>query len=423
MSPNPLKVCITSSSSFPTPGGVEMRISRYLKGFTERGVEVEVIAGTPALAKLTEHDTTADWRSFPLGHVFPPEFLDNVPIHRIRLGDKMNKERIHFLGEQIIKLLDSGFVNPHIFHSLSTKPNFTIPLLKALKARGKGLVFSYAIAHNAPIWPPKKLISGLAKRYFLRQAYNQFDTIIVATDALKGLLRSLGVTSQIAVIPNGVNIEIYRPAGTPAEKVSLRKELGLPPDCQLVCGVGTVYPRKGCDILLEAWHRLSEKYPNLHVVWLGRRRDLFVPELADYRKRMDELLTRGDAPARIHMIGHSDRVSSYLRAADIFAFPSEREGMPNAVLEAMASGLPTVMTYYRGYSEEIGRNHHEYIMTERNSERLAASLELLLSSEELRRNLGNNAVSFIRKTMPLSRSIDRHVDVYRAVAEKTHYPQ
>ena len=81
------------------------------------------------------------------------------------------------------------------------------------------------------------------------------------------------------------------------------------------------------------------------------------------------------------------------------------------------------MTYYRGYSEEIGRNHHEYIMTERNSERLAASLELLLSSEELRRNLGNNAVSFIRKTMPLSRSIDRHVDVYRAVAEKTHYPQ
>lgn len=416
MPTNPLRVCITSSSSFPTPGGVEMRINRYLKGFTERGVHVEVIAGTPTLGKLTEHDTDSEWRSLPIGHIFPPEMVDNVPIHRIRLGDNMDKERIVCFGEKIIELLDSGLIVPHVVHSLSTKPNFTIPLLKALKARGKGLVFTYAIAHKAPIWPPQKLVKGLVKRYFLKHAYNHFDVIIVATHALKTMLRSLGVSTEIAIIPNGVNIERYRPPQTPDEKLEARRDLGLPLDCQLVCGVGTVYPRKGCDLLLEAWHKLADKYPNLHVVWLGRRRDLFVPELAAYGRKMETLLNRGDAPARIHMLGHSDKVPTYLKASDIFAFPSEREGMPNAVLEAMATGLPTVMTYYRGYSEEMGRKDHDYVLTDRDSDSLANAIDLLLSSESMRAEVGKNALDFIRRTMPLSQSIDRHVDVYRSVA-------
>jgi glycosyltransferase involved in cell wall biosynthesis len=406
-----LKLCIATYASFPTPGGVEMRINRYLPGFRERGIEVEVIAGTPSVNKMTEQHQASDWFDKPMGYKFQPVVLDRTPVHRVRLPDEHGWRRIRVLNRKLVEVFKSGEYDPDIVHLLSSKPQLSFPLLGKLRRLGKGIVYSYAIAHKLP---PLKLARD-AKEFFLKQTYNRFDRMIVASDELKSFILDLGVTCQIEVIPNGVDTELYSPPADEAEKREIRKALGLPAEAFIILGVGSVYPRKGVDLLLEAWHRLVKRHPEVQIVWVGRRRDVFDPFLAPYNEVLEKLLRAGDAPGKVHMVGQSDEVDRYLKAADLFAFPTEREGMPNAVLEAAASQLPIVLTKYRGFSELIGKPGRDYVLIDRTVEDIEAAIEDLIENPQKRRELGANARRFIEENMPLSRSVDMHVDVYRDV--------
>jgi glycosyltransferase involved in cell wall biosynthesis len=404
-----LNLCIATSASFPTPGGVEMRINRYLPGFRARGVEVEVFAGTPPVNKITEQDRAEEWFDKPMGYKFEPVVLGRTPVHRVRLPDQVGWRRSQVLNRKLIEVFKSGECDPDIVHMLSTKPQHSLPLLGKLRRLGKGLVYSYAIAHKLP---PRRLWR-LGKQFLLKQTYNRFDRMIVASDELKSLILDLGVTCRIEVIPNGVDTERYAPSADEAEKRAIREALGLPAEAFIVLGVGTVYARKGVDLLLEAWHRLVERHPEVEIVWVGRRRDVFDPFQAPYKEALEKLLQAGEAPGKVHMVGQSDQVERYLKVADLFAFPSEREGMPNAVLEAAASRLPIVLTKYRGFSELIGKPGRDYVLIDRTVEAIEAAIEELIENPQKRLELGANARNFIEQNMPLSRAVDMHVDVYR----------
>ena len=406
-----LNLCIATYASFPTPGGVEMRINRYLPGFRKRGVEVEVIAGTPSFSKITEEHQGGDWFDKPMGYMFPPDVLDGTPVHRVRLPDEQGKERIQVLNRKLIEVLRSREFDPDIVHLLSSKPHHSLPLLVRLRRLGKGIVYSYSIAHNLPT----RRLRRMRRTFFLRQTYNRCDCVIVASDELRRFIHDLGATCRVEIIPNGVDTEVYSPAADEAEKQRIREALRLPVDAFIVLGVGPAYPRKGVHILLEAWHRLAERHPQVEMVWVGRRRDVHDPDLESYSESLEKLLQRGDAPGKVHMVGQSDHVERYLKAADVFALPTEREGMPNAVLEAAAAQLPIVLTEYKGHTELIGKPGRDYVLTERTVEALEAAIEDLIENPQKRHELGGNARRFIKASMPLSRSIDMHVDVYRDV--------
>ena len=406
-----LNLCIATYASFPTPGGVEMRINRYLPGFRARGLEVEVIAGTPSFSKITEDHQGEAWFDEPMGHMFPPVVLDGTPIHRVRLPDEQGKERIRVMNRKLIEVFRSCEFDPDVVHLLSSKPQYSLPLLGKLRRLGKGIVYSYSIAHNLPA----NKLRRLGKKLYLKQTYNRCDCVIAASEELKGLIRDLGATCPIEIIPNGVDTELFSPPADESEKRRVRESLGLPAEAFIVLGVGPAYPRKGVHLLLEAWQRLVMRHPRVEVVWVGRRRDVHDPALESYNAELEKILRTGEAPSKVHMVGHSDRVEQYLKAADLFALPTEREGMPNAVLEAAASQLPIVLTRYKGYSELIGKPGRDYLLTERTVEDIEVAIEGLIDNPQKRRELGGNARRFVESSMPLSRSIDMHVDVYRDV--------
>ena len=93
-----------------------------------------------------------------------------------------------------------------------------------------------------------------------------------------------------------------------------------------------------------------------------------------------ELVANSGAADQVHFAGIVDDVENYLRAADISILASSREGTPNSVLEAMATGLPCVVTPYLGLSEGIGKPGEHYLLVEREEGAIAGALGDLLDA-------------------------------------------
>jgi glycosyltransferase involved in cell wall biosynthesis len=92
--------------------------------------------------------------------------------------------------------------------------------------------------------------------------------------------------------------------------------------------------------------------------------------------------------------------------------------MPNVVLEAMASGVPVVMTPFIGLSEDFGRPGEEYLLAKRNPEALASTMSEVLNDEKFQARLGKRGRDWVERTMDLEKSLDRYAAFYRDLAQK-----
>jgi glycosyltransferase involved in cell wall biosynthesis len=133
------------------------------------------------------------------------------------------------------------------------------------------------------------------------------------------------------IIPNGVDHQRFQTANRDAVRAGIRKELSLSPSLPLILSVGSLRPIKGYDVLIEAVRRICEIQPALpfHVLVVG---DGLMRE--EY-----EQLARG---LPISFAGFRKDVERLYLAADLYCQPSRSEGLPNAVIEAMCSGLPII---------------------------------------------------------------------------------
>ena len=122
----------------------------------------------------------------------------------------------------------------------------------------------------------------------------------------------------------------------------IRKELGIPLDAKVVLSVGEVNKNKDHKVGIEALAKLRDK--NTYYVICGRG------PLMEAHKELAQSLGVGD---RVVLTGYRTDVADFYKMADVFLFPSFREGLPVAVMEAMASGLPVVATRIRGSSDLV----------------------------------------------------------------------
>jgi glycosyltransferase involved in cell wall biosynthesis len=251
----------------------------------------------------------------------------------------------------------------------------------------------------------------------LRRFYDLFDGVVTSSEQIEGRLRRIGVGAPIAVIPNGVDLVRHRPGDASARRAA-RERLGLRGAGPVVLAVGAVSPRKGSDLLLEAWARLLPRFPDLELVLVGPRHDEAGKRAGPFEARIDALIEGSGRPGQVHLLGVRDDVADLYAAADLLALPTAREGgTPNVVLEAMASGLPTLLTPFDGQSTAIGRPGLEFAQTARTVESLTRSLGDLLSNEARRNELARHGLGWVRSHLGLDRTLDRFADFYARAAE------
>lgn len=184
--------------------------------------------------------------------------------------------------------------------------------------------------------------------------------------------------SRSVVIPNAVRLE----EGAGAEAGTL-EAAGEPH----VLALGRLHRQKGFDLLIEAFRGLALRHPAWHLTIVGEG-----PE----RARLERLARDFDLSARIHLPGASAQPGRLLRAAarngNIFAFPSRYEGFPNALIEAMACGLPVVAADCpHGPREILEGGAHGLLVPPEDPKALAAGLAALMGDPARREDLAARA--------------------------------
>lgn len=406
-----IELCLASPVLYPPRGGAEIRFLSYLSGLEKRGIDVRLFTGTPKAKKMAGHDKVEEWYRAAPGVVFNYDSVNGVPIHQVRLPDQGGWKRVVMFNRALLNHCRQTAFRPDIVQLIEPLSPLATPWLSRLKALGIASLFAYTLPYELPARGFAKVL----RRNALRLLYSQLDCVITGSEATKEHASALGLRRRTEVIANGVNLDRFHPV-TKEKKSNLRASFGLDDDNIVMITVGSIIPRKGIDLLLEAWTVLARRFPSLHFVLVGQRTDENDPKLNLFNRKLEQLVNDSGASERVHFTGRVQNVEAYLQAADLFVFASEREGMANVILEAMASGLPVVMTPHIGLPPDFGKPAQQYLLAERNSVSVVEVVSELLEDTDRCSELSVSGRKWVEETMDLNRVLDRYAALYHELA-------
>ena len=248
-------------------------------------------------------------------------------------------------------------------------------------------------------------------------AYSTADLYLSVSPGLTARYLAAGLPAdRIREIPNGVDATRFSPASA-EERSALRRRLNLPLERPLILFVGVISPDKQPHVLLDAWLRLqSDPALASTLVFVGATD----PTLFELGGRLIDQL-RGTVAAsgfadRVVFVPPTNQVQDYFRAADMYAMPSLREGMPIALLEAMACGLPAVASRLPGSTDTmIESGVNGLLVPPGDVAAFADGLARLLSNPDEAARLGAAARLTVESRYTMERVADMWLDAYHHV--------
>jgi glycosyltransferase involved in cell wall biosynthesis len=220
------------------------------------------------------------------------------------------------------------------------------------------------------------------------------------------LLRAGFSRERIVCFANAVDVNRFRPV-TAEEKAQAKSAHGLPRETAIIGTVARLIQRKGIDVLLRAFGIVRHSH-RVHLIVVGDG-----PLGEELRALAHELRIEDS----ISWLGFQADPVKWLEAMDVFAFPSRLEGVPNAVLEAMAVGLPIVATTIGGVVDILEEGRTGFLIPPDDPDALAAALDRLLRNASLRADLGYHARNRVVEVFSLSDNISRLTDLYLALQD------
>jgi glycosyltransferase involved in cell wall biosynthesis len=224
----------------------------------------------------------------------------------------------------------------------------------------------------------------------------------LSTDVKRELLQRGVAPARILDLPNGVDLETYRPA-SPEERRRLRDRHRLPADRFIGTFVGRLHAVKDVDTLLAA----AARVPDLTLVIVGDG-----PE----RARLEAETARLGIEGRVKFLGESSQVAEVLRASDAFLLSTHGEGMSNALLEAMACGLPCLASQSVGGAADLLESGRGVLLADGDVPAWAAAIQRLVDEPARRGSTGEAAAAFVAAELSLEAAADRLAQAYAVIA-------
>ena len=359
----------------PPFGGPEVQALRLAARFERDGHQVVVVARGSG--------------NYPMF-----ERVDGIPVYRLNHPGLASLE----LSYRLFKLRDS-FDIIHV-HGAGRLATAAIRFACCFDKK----VFVKVTMNGGLVKPAKPGLLGLAKRMnpFRNSRINQLKQaaamIAITHDMVDDLRRHDFPETRIFYIPNGVDTNLFYPASD-TQKRQIRLQLNLPLDKTVYVFTGKITRRKGIDTLLAAW---------LDAVQTRRQAVLVIAGSGTGQKDSLEqyaqaFISEHQLQTSVIMTGAVDNVADYLRAADVFVFPSRWEGLPNSLLEAMAVALICIASDIEGVNEIIIPGETGILVPAGDAAAWSRALDAIDQSRN--RVLAENAAAVIRHDFSLDSTV------------------
>jgi glycosyltransferase involved in cell wall biosynthesis len=256
-----------------------------------------------------------------------------------------------------------------------------LPTLQAIKKAKKLRIPSVVTVHG--VFAERGFTVNLLQKMYLRSIgcaiLSAADRVICLTRSNVREIERLGCpSSKIALVPNAIDTDLFRPSDD-------RKD-------NLVVWVGRFVPEKDVESIIEAACVTVKKLPETKFLLIGYGPGKM--KLEGLAKR------RGLLQRNLVITGplERERIAEILARATLFVFPSIKEGMPLALLEAMACGLPSIVADFDGVEDIVTHKQTGYTVQRQNPAQLSEGIIELLGDKDSRRFLGANARNRILKS-------------------------
>jgi glycosyltransferase involved in cell wall biosynthesis len=271
-----------------------------------------------------------------------------------------------------------------------------------------GEVYTWGSALDRPLPRRAVRVAVAARNRLLRDA----DGFVAMSRLIHDEIVAAGIAPEkVRHIPHGVDTERFRPA-SPAERAELRLRLGLPADGRIVAFTGRLLGGKGLETLLEAFASVAAQEPRAHLLIVGSGDG----QMLSVEEQVRERVARGDLAGRVTMPGRVDNVEDYLRASDIFAFPSVFEGLGLSLIEAQACGLACIGSRTGGIVDVIEDRRTGLLVNPGQVDELAAALRDLLTDEARRTALGTAGRVRAVRDFDVRDSVDRYRGLFHELS-------
>ena len=351
-------------------GGQEIRILTEAQGLIGRGHEVEIWAA-------------------PDSNILPEAARRSIPSRTLPIGRK--GLRGLFAMRRALATVRPDIVNTH-----SSTDTWLVALARLTLRDPPPMVRTRHISSPIPKNFPTRWLYTRATRHIVTAGERLRETLI-----RENRFPSVHMTS----VPTGIDTAQFRPG----DRREARQQLGLEPDARYIGIIATLRSWKGHLYLLDAFARLAAGDDVLRLLIVGDG-----PMDTVIGKRIAEL----GLGRKIRLTGRQDDVSRWMQALDVFCLPSyANEGVPQAVLQAMLTGLPVVTTPVGSITEAVTHEVTGLLVPPRDDAALADAIRRLLTDAGLAKRLGDAARKQAIARFGLDTMLDGMEKVFRSVAE------
>jgi glycosyltransferase involved in cell wall biosynthesis len=248
----------------------------------------------------------------------------------------------------------------------------------------------------------------LITKYILQKT----DAIVGVSPEITNFLQKRYKLShhQCHTILNGVDIDKFKPGN----KNGLRQSIGLHMNEIVIGMTGNFRRAKNHVLLINAFAKLASEHSTLRLVLVGQG---FPRDPNNTEKECKDLVRQYGLKERVKFLGYRGDVQNILPCLDIFCLPSLREGLPMAVLEAMACGLPVLGTDVYGIRIVINSEQNGILVNSDDFAGFTNALKRLLSDSSLRDRLGNKAREDVEKAYSLNKFLENYNQLFAFLAK------
>ena len=386
------RVCIYQPYLPPDPSGAGKQALTLARALLQRNVEVILLGDRSSASGMedTIDGVPVRWvRELPPGRGYPTllRYWGRIGAALLQLRRRFDVLQLHGAPFELLG---------------------AIPTARLL---GKGIVVRTSLAGelaNLRTSPTRRF-----KRGVLRLAHQY---VALSTAILEEAVDCTMPASRITRIPNGVDRKVYRPVDA-ATRVRLRRELDLPINSRLMIYHGVFMERKSLHWLIQMMEPILDELDLTLVLVGGATRD---ESETGYARALRRQVSDSPARDRIQLRGFSADVQWFLQAADLYILPSTGEGLPNALLEAMACGLVPLASRTSGTEDVIWDGTSGFLFEPRDASSFRNALSRCLADGETRlREVSKAAVARIDEEYSIEATAERYLEVYRRAAKNS----